>query len=61
MKRTSDMIAVIIIVAGVIGFMLILSGCVSQRTTVGGEETCVESKALLFTSVKCSNNDDVTE
>jgi len=56
-----DIIATILIVAGVVGFVLVMSGCVSQRTTVGGEETCVESRALLFTSVKCSNNDEVTK
>ena len=56
-----DIIATILIVAGVVGFVLLMSGCVSQRTVVGGEETCVESRALLFTSVKCSNNDEVTK
>jgi len=38
-----------------------LAGCMSQRVTVGDQESCIETRALVFTNVECQLKDEVEE
>ena len=51
----------ILSVALIIALVILMVSCVSQRVTVGDEETCVETRALVFTNIECELKDKVKE
>jgi len=52
MKRESDYIAIIVLVAIAIGIVLVLASCVSQVVKIDSPE-CVEGEVFVFNKKLC--------